>query len=168
MIDGEIRESQKIRNYSWVITSESRFAATKSHRVQLLSMCLAPPESPYATCLADGQKHQLWRTPVAASTGMACVNLEGTPVCYSPSQLSERIARVKRIIAGVGKVNASNGEPSRMLWPRLSGLMSPAELQELCVWWDRVRLEPLTRLACYLAPGKEECNVERNLVAAAD
>lgn len=161
LIDGETRENQKTRNYSWVLTDGKRLAATKSHREQLLALCLSPPTTPYAICLADGQKQQLWRTPVNHSRDVVSVNLEGTIVTYSPSQLIERLERVKRIIGATGKMAVSSGEPSRMLWPRMSGAMSANELQDLCTWWDRVRLEPLTRLAVWLAPGRSECGVDQ-------
>ena len=158
MLDGEVRAEQKTRNYSWVITESRALAATKAHREQLLSLCLSPPERPYAICLADGQKHQLWRTPLNTSRDSISVNLEGTSVTFSAAQLLGRLAFVNQIIGCVGKMAASSGEPSRLLWPRMAGKIPHQELQIVCEWWDRVRLEPITRLSIWLAPGKDSCN----------
>ena len=162
IIHGEVRFHQKIRNYSWVITTSHQLAATKAHREQLFALCLSPPTPPYAICLADGQKHQLWRTPVCESRDIISVNVEGVTATYSPSQLSDRLAFLKRLVGCTGKPLVAACTPSRMLWTRLTSGMSPEEIQIICTIGDRVRNEPLTKLACWLAPGKDACNDERS------
>lgn len=154
LIDGEVRKDQKTRNYSWVITEDRALAATKAHREQLRELCLNPPKPPYAICLADGQKHQLFKTQVCTSRLIVSVNVEGTIATFSKQQLVDRLAIVQRLIGCAGKPDVSAGLPSRILWPRLTNSMSPSEIQIVCPFWDRVRNEPLTRLACWVAAGK--------------
>lgn len=168
LMDGERRSGQKTRNYSWVFTEKIRLAATKAHREQIADACLNPPEPPFAICIADGQKHQLWRTPVSSSQSVVSLNLEGVQVVYSPDDLRERLVSVKQIIACAGKTAVTSAEPSRRLWQRLAMRLPPQRVHELCAWWDRVRLDPLTRLTVWIAPGKDECGHDIKTERATD
>jgi len=154
LLDGSQRSGQKVRGYSWVITAAGRRAATKSHREQLLKLCVDPPKPPFVICITDsGQKHLLYRAVVNASRDVVTVSLEGESITYEPSQLVERIELCKQIAAATGK-------------PAMKEPMSPQsqmrivehfESEHVLSSWQQVQNEPLTRLAVWLCPAKDEC-----------
>jgi CRISPR type IV-associated protein Csf1 len=157
LVDGEIRTGQKIRGYSWVITSDGKYAATKSHKAELLDVCLNPPEPPFVICLADsGQKHLLYRSLVNATRDMVIVQLELEQITFRPSDLADRIKLTKRVCAATGK-------------PAMQETMSPQTLmrivdhyesEEILEAWLGCYHESLTRLATWLTPAKSECEIE--------
>lgn len=153
-IDGERRRGQKIRGYSWVITSKEKHACTKSHRERLQRLCINPPEPPFVICISDsGQKHLLYRAVVNASRELVTVTLEGEAITYQTHELVARIDLCKRVAAATGK-------------PALKEIMSPQtqmrivehyESAEFLAAWLDCFSEPLTRLAVWLCPPKDEC-----------
>ncbi len=153
-IDGERRSGQKIRGYSWVITRDAKHACTKSHREQLLELCVSPPEPPFVICISDsGQKHLLYRAVVNASRDRITVSLEGEPITYRSDELVARIDLCKRIAAATGK-------------PAMKEIMSPQtqmrivehfESENVLAAWRDCCFEPLTRLAVWLCPPKDDC-----------
>jgi CRISPR type IV-associated protein Csf1 len=152
--DGEIREGQKIRGYSWVITAAARTACTKAHRDWIMQQCLIPPDAPFVICLTDsGQKHLLYRAVVCYSRDMITVTLEGERIDYTPDALIERLALCKQIAAATGK-------------PALKEALTPQSQMRIVEYhcddrplaaWLEVQTEPLSRLAAWLCPAKEEC-----------
>jgi len=152
--DGEIREGQKIRGYSWVITAKGRTSCTKAHRDWIMHQCLSPPETPFVICLTDsGQKHLLYRAVVCWSRDVITATLEGERIDYTPDALVERLALCKQIAAATGK-------------PALKEALSPQSQMRIVehhdsekplALWLEVQTEPLSRLAAWLCPAKEEC-----------
>jgi CRISPR type IV-associated protein Csf1 len=157
LVDGQIRTGQKIRGYSWVITDSQKLACTKSHRAKLQELCTNPPQPPFVICLSDsGQKHLLYRAVVNLSRDRVTVTLEGEVITYRPTQLIERIELCKMIAAATGK-------------PAMKEAMTPQsqmrivehfESEEVLAAWLDCFSEPLTRLAVWLCPAKEECRDE--------
>lgn len=157
MADGELRHKQKIRSYSWVITSNSATAASKSHRRWLLQQCLDPPQPPFAIVLSDsGQKHLLYRGQVSHSREIVTVTLEGEPITYRPDKIHSRLELCKQVAAVLGK-------------PALNETPTPASLakviehhndESLPDRWLSVREQSLTRLAIWFTPAKKECDIE--------
>ena len=157
LLDGTCRTTQRVRCYSWIITDGSSLAATKSHRSQLSSLCLNPPEPPYVICLSDsGQKHLLYRGVVAWSKDPATITLEGERITYKPADLAARLLLCRRVCAATGK-------------PALLEAMRPVLLMRLVEHhldeslpgeWLAVCKDPVTRLAAWLCPPKEECERE--------
>lgn len=155
--DGEIRDGQKIRGYSWVIDSTGRTGCTKAHREWIASQCLDPPKVPFVICLTDsGQKHLLYRAVVCWSRDEVTVTLEGERITYRPSDLAGRIQLSKQIAAATGK-------------PALKEMLSPQSQMRIVEHYDSdgplaswltVQSEPLSRLASWLCPPKEECCIE--------
>jgi hypothetical protein len=154
MIDGERRSGQKTRCYSWVITPEKAFAATKAHRAELLRVCLDPPLPPYSIVISDsGQKHLLYRG-VVCHTADACVaTIEGDRVSYTRDELSARVVLAKKLIAASGKPALADPFTAN------TGMRIAAHHGDDAIvnLWDVVREESLSRLALWLAPPKEEC-----------
>ena len=61
LIDGTVREHQRIRLYSWFVTPAKAIAATKAHLHLLRKVIDNPPPPPFALVLAEsGQKHLLY------------------------------------------------------------------------------------------------------------
>lgn len=163
MIDGATRTAQKVRGYSWVLTPTVAWAATKAHREVLLGLCLDPPEPPFALILSDsGQTHQVYRGVVNRDRSIVTATLEGAPISYRagerPSyqadELASRVALCARLAAATGKpalsgpIDASFAIRVMQYWRDGSALLA---------LWSQKRQEPVTRLAVWLTPSKEEC-----------
>lgn len=158
--DGSTRGLQ-VRWFSWVISPAGACAATPAHRALLEAACITPPSPPFSIAICDGNKHQLFRTPVNYAVGSVSLNIEGTRVTYRPDELESRLGLTMRMVAACGKGTDS-----------LRRLMDPASeisvaLQMGATYdadtigalfgdWRRVRNEPLTKLALWLCPGKED------------
>lgn len=154
LIDGTRKSNQKTRGYSWIITATDRKACTKAHRVELLDACINPPSTPFVVCISDsGQKHLLYRAVVNHCRETITVTVEGEAITYQPQELIERLELCKQIAAATGK-------------PAMKELMSTQtqmriiehyESDHVLAAWLDCFLEPLTRLAVWLCPAKEEC-----------
>lgn len=157
--DGEQRDSQKTRCYSWVFSESSAIAATKSHRDWLLQQCLSPPEPPFVICISDsGQKQLLYRSQVCHSRDTITVTLEGDPITYTPQQLTERLRLTKQVAAAAGKPALAESLTTRqqMLVIEYHGPIGESVLID----WLRCQDEPLSRLAAWFTPAKKECEIE--------
>lgn len=153
-IDGEVKRNQKTRGYSWIATKRTRTACTKAHRQQLLEACMQPPSPPYAICISDsGQRHLLYRTPVCWSQDIVTVTLEGEVVTYEPTRLWARIDLCKRIAAATGKPALKEQLSAQSQMRIVEHYGDDASLAA----WLAMQNEPLSRLAAWLCPPKEEC-----------
>lgn len=149
----------QVRWFSWLLTETEALAATPSHRTLLLAACLAPPSPPFAICIADGNKHQLFRTPVNHSRERIAVNCEGARVHYHPDELRERLHVTTRLIATVGKGAESIGrlmDPNSDMGVAVQLSIGDPEALPLFEQWREVRNEPLSALSIWLSPGKDE------------
>lgn len=162
--EGSTRGLQ-VRWFSWVISPAGAFAATPAHRDLVAAACLNPPEPPFAICLADGNKHQLFRTPVNHSRETVAMNCEGTRVIYGPDELRDRLNLTMRMVAACGKGTDS---VKRLMNPaaeisvalQMGSTYDADTIDSLLGRWRAVRNEPLTELAIWLCPGKEQA-IER-------
>lgn len=154
---GETRENQKVRSYSWVMTRQDAVAASKTHRAWLREKCLAPPEPPYAICLSDsGQKHLLYRGLVGWSQDPASVTLEGERIVYGVAALRDRLRLVTRLVAAVGRP----GVEERLGIREAVRIVEYHGHDDDVRAWAEVSGQPLSRLALWLAPNKEEASIE--------
>jgi len=160
MIDGSrfTIERGGVRLFSWVITRREALAASKAHMAQLRTVCLSPPTPPYAIILSDsGQTHQIYRGVVGRSDATVALTLEGRLVEYAPESLRHSLEVAGRLAACIGKPGLAS--------PRLniSGASKVIERyrsgSELIDKWSRLRWTPLGRLAAWLTPKKEECEL---------
>lgn len=153
-IDGDSRDGQKVRGYSWIITETERHACTKRHRVELLNACINPPKPPFVVCISDsGQKHLLYRSVVNHSRNQITVTLEGESITYQPKELIERLELCKQIAAATGKP-AMKETMSTQTQMRI---IEHYESYDVLAAWLDCFSKPLTRLAVWLCPAKEEC-----------
>lgn len=161
LLDGEIRTEQKTRLYSWIVYGGKRYGATKSHRAQILELCLSPPPSPYVICLSDsGQRQLLYRASVCSGRVYAVVSLEGERIAYRPEQLAERVELMKQVCAATGKPALL--EPiTAQIGMRVVEYFGHAEILAA---WSELQSDPLTKVAAWLCPPKEECQNEYRAV----
>ncbi len=156
--DGEEREGQKIRCYSWVITPSKATAATKAHREWLRGACLSPPDPPYVISISDsGQKHLLYLATVNYDNTLAAVWLEGERISYRPTDLSDRVRLSMMVSAAVGRPDRFD----TLVGARMAEYYgSTDESFEAIESWIANTNTPLTRLAVWLTPAKKECKHE--------
>lgn len=162
MIDGSIRVRENSRGmqprlYSWILTPRRRLAATKAHIALLRDAILEPPEPPFVIILADsGQKQLIFRAPIALDRLVFPVMLEDSVIEVIPDLLTERIAQAVPIVAALGKP-ALLGDLSFSSWTRVQEYFGSIDLLEK---WIDMRSQPLSRLAAWLSPSKEEAQIE--------
>lgn len=140
---------QKTRNYGWFVRpGVDPEPVNKGSKARIREILLSPPSPPWALALpTSGQKHLLHRTPVNIDSDVHCVALETERIWYRVTELRERLALCRRVVASVGHRGA--GE--------LSAGVAIGLGRELCGEWLEVRDEPMTRLAMYVTPSQEEC-----------
>lgn len=155
LVGGEIRDGQKVRGYSWIVTRGSAQAATKAHLDTFRAICLEPPEPPFALILSDsGQTHQLYRGVVNHARDPITVTLEAEPVTFHRDQLAAALEVGGKIAAATGKPALS--EPIRVnSAARIMGRYRDGET--LIRQWSAIQESGLGRLAAWLTPRKELC-----------
>ena len=153
--DGNKRTGMKVRGFSWVITPAAAQAATKADLNFLRLNCLVPPESPFVICLSDsGQKHLLYRGVVNHSRSRVVATLEGERIEYTPDDLGRRLGLCQMLCAVTGKP-ALREPPSTQMGMNFIRDYPTAEDQfDL---WLRVWNEPLSRLASWICPNRDDC-----------
>lgn len=148
---------QKMRNYSWLITSESVEPYNKSDVAELRRLCLDPPAPPFALAIAvSGQKHILYHTLVCEDAAAPLVSLEGEPISYSPTELAERLDLVTQLVAAAGKPALADGPGTSLAIAVMDRYADDGEA--MFKQWQRIWSEPLSALARFLAPPKQEAS----------
>ncbi len=155
LLGGECRAGKMMRGYSWVVSPDGAFAATKAHIAELRALCLDPPQAPFALVLSDsGQTHQLYRGVVNHARDPITVTLEAERITFRPEQL-------KRLLVTTTKIAAASGKPS-LAEPIDANLAIKvigryADGEEILDDWLHNYGSPLSRLAAWLTPKKEVC-----------
>ncbi|HZT79614.1 MAG TPA: hypothetical protein VFA26_05315 [Gemmataceae bacterium] len=143
-----------MRAFSWVLTARAALAASKAHLPLLRAACLDSPEPPFALVLSDsGKKHLLYRGVVCHDRQFVTLTLEGERLDYRPAELSARLDLAARLAAAAGK-SALAGPPGLRLAAAVCERFADGE--ELFEQWETVYADPLSRLAVWLAPGRDE------------
>jgi CRISPR type IV-associated protein Csf1 len=159
MLAGKKRHEQKMRGYSWVVTSHGAKAATKADIRELRAICVSPPDPPWAIILSDsGQTHQLYRGRVNHSCSeVVTLTLEAEAITYRTDQLVAALAVAGRICAACGKPSLSEpitGNRAIAVMERYAGGES------LLATWSSLWSTGLGRLAAWLTPKKEVAQIE--------
>lgn len=154
LVDGEVRQGQRRRMYSWVLTEADKVAATKAHIQILRQVVMSPPPPPFAIVLSDsGQKHFIWRTPVNGSQKRYIVRLEEDLIEVDPALLLEAFHVVERAIAACGKPALYEASEFTLSQRFIEYYESDEDADR----WFAVAKNPITRLAHWLTPGREWC-----------
>ena len=160
--DGKARTGQKVRGYSWVITGERATACTKADLQHLRYVCLNGPDTvgPWAVVLSDsGQKHLLYRGVVNQTVEYPrTVTLEGEPITYHRDDLLARLQLCGQMVAATGKPALAEEPTSRFGIAIMERY--PGSGERLLLEWERVREQPLSRLAAWLSAPKVDCEKE--------
>lgn len=164
MVDGETRENQRMRSYSWIIKTCEAVAATKAHLTYIRDIMLDPPDPPFAICLADsGQKHLLYRTPINLSRDYYDVMLEEEIIHVSIDDLRDRLELCGRLIAATGRP-AIQGKPGQSFLIALQKYYGSETTEQLWARWQPIWCEPISRLAAWLCKSKLEAQNEHQPV----
>jgi hypothetical protein len=154
LVDGEKRDGQRVRGYTWLLTRSRAVAMTKTHTAAIRNLCLSPPRPPYALVITDsGQTHQLYRGRVNHASDPVTVSLEAEPITYHPAALAELLPVAARVAAATGK-------------PCLSQPLTPTsgmrvleryrDGEAIVDQWTRHGSTGIGRLAAWLTPRKED------------
>jgi CRISPR type IV-associated protein Csf1 len=159
LIGGELRGGQMMRGYSWFITATEVQAGTKANLDVFCNLCLGPPAPPFALVLSDsGQTHQLYRGVVCHSRELITVTLEAERINFHPEQLRDALEIAGKIAAATGKPALREpigfGAAARILG------RYPDGGESLISAWTKVGESPLGRLAAWLCPRKDVCELE--------
>jgi len=158
LIDGSSRHVTQcaMRAWSWVVTAASARAASKAHLAQLRALCLDPPAPPFALCLSDsGQKQLLYRGVVNHGRESVCATLEGERVRYAPPELAARLDLCGRLVAATGKPALAEPPSARFALAVMERY--PGSGERLLLDWERLREDPLSRLAAWLSGNRDAC-----------
>jgi len=153
--ENEPRTNKKIRSFSWIVTKENATALTKAHIAELRRVCLDPPEPPFGIVLAvGGQKHLIYLGDVSDSRETVSLLLEDERITYRVEDLRDRLRLAVRIASATGKV-ALRERPGFWLFRSCFDAFGDFADAES---WLNVWAQPLSRLAAFLCPKKEDCN----------
>jgi len=160
MLDGGFKAFEKPsptvapRMYSWFLTVEKRLAFTKAHIGLIREIIIAPPDPPFSIIISDsGQKNLIFRAPIANNRDYFPVMLEEAIIEVAPQLLKERLTLCGSISAKIGKPVLSEKGKYQMghcISAKKVGVFN--ELME----WEKIKEEPLSKLAAWLAPPKEK------------
>jgi CRISPR type IV-associated protein Csf1 len=156
LIDGETRDGQKVRGYSWLLTAKKSLAMTKSHIPAIRQLCLSPPKPPFAIVLSDsGQTHQLYRGVVNHARDPVTVTLEAERISYRVADLAALLPVAGKLAAALGKPVLSESIPPARAFKVFDRYTTEADV--LLDTWSHHWSTGLGRLASWLTPRKEEC-----------
>lgn len=160
LIDGEKREKQRTRSYSWILNGKKTIAATKAHISLIRNYCLNVKDKMFAIILAEsGQKHLLYRSFVNMNTNYIKLSLEEEVIEYEKSELKNRIDFCKKIIRFTGKPSLKEKITINMAEKIITNYKDGENILEKL---ELVQKEQLTKLAVWLSPNKKECENEYN------
>lgn len=156
LINGETRDGQRIRQYSWFITKEKATPFTKAHIHLVREIITNPPEPPFAFIFAEsGQKHLIFRSKIALDKENFVVMLEEQYINVNVSLLKEILAFLIKPISCFGKIGILE-EPSigglGLLFEKFQ-----KEAEYIVERLNKIRTLPITKLAVWLSPNKEDC-----------
>lgn len=154
----ESDRARRPRMWSWLITAGGADGRTKGEIDTIQRWCLSPPKPPFAIVVAaSGQKHLIYRAPVNHSRDLVTVQFELDRVTYRPVDLAERLVLAKRVCAASGKP-ALVEPPTARLVARIANYYE--DFEPIVNEWFNVWAQPLSRLAAFLCPKKEEAQYE--------
>lgn len=160
LLDGTRRHCPRIamRGWSWLITRVSAEAGNKSHMTALRRAALEPPEPPWALVLSDsGQKHLIYRGAINHGGESCTITLETERIGCTARSLRDRLALTSRLVAATGKPALAAPITVNFAVAVVGRYRDGETLLET---WGRVRDEPLSRLAAWLSPAKEDAQIE--------
>jgi len=155
LIDGEVREQQKTRLYSWLFDSNKRTAFTKAHLSTIKQIVLNPPKPPFGIVFAiSGQKQLLFRSVVAWDQSEYYVTFEEERILVNVELLKLKLADAEKLIAAIGKPALEEMNINHAV-----KFFEYYEDLNLFYKWQAEAMKPLNRLAVFLSPNQKECQL---------
>ena len=153
LVDGTVREHQRIRNYSWIITPDKALAATKTHKQELREFLLSPSrDTPYVVSISDsGQAHFLYLTRPTIARETARAYLDGVAIVYRVDELRRLIDLCAELIEVFGKKRVTESLSVSALAAKLGAIEDADRISELWNEWDRMRHKAAAKLALWLS-----------------
>ena len=142
------------RRYSWLLTERKAFAFTKAHTSiirGILTDADKLPDGPFAVVIAkSGQKQLIFRAPANLGKSEFDVQMEDERITVSPEKLRGRVELASEISRNLGKptLEGNFGFNAYLQAKKLG--MDHTVFER----WTKVRHEPLSRLAAWLAESK--------------
>jgi hypothetical protein len=154
--DGTTKEWARsfARYHNWFLEENKAVPFTYAHREWLQNKLLDPPTGPWICSLTTGgQRHFLYMAK-SGTRDHPIANLDGLAIPYTVDTLRDRRRLTVSLAACVGAVGLADS-PGPSLWCAAVGLWGEAA-EPMLAEWSRVWCEPLSRLAVYLTPKKED------------
>ena len=145
------------RCHSWTVTANGATPYTGAHAASLRRFLLSPPAPPWAACLVapTNGRQLLYLTPLNIDPVAWSVLVEGERVAYTRDSLRRRLGLTLGL-ASCGGLPSLDGPPKVALASAV--ILAHGERGESWLAeWSRVHSEPLSRLAIYLTPKREDC-----------
>lgn len=173
IIDGSVKLRQNKRGmaprmYSWLLTKDGKKAGTKAHIKEWRELVLNPPPPPFAIILTEsGQKQLIFKAKTSFDDENYPVLLEEECIIVNKSLLLERIKLATKVSAVIGKIALTKPTEYMYYIKYYEYFNDTIGLED----WVKVYKEPISRLAAWLCPNKEESQnehpaIERGTVQA--
>lgn len=155
LIDGEIREQQKTRLYSWLFDKNGKTAFTKAHLSLIKKIVLNPPEPPFGIVFAvSGQKQLIFRSILAWDKSEYYITFEEEKILVNVELLKIKLSIAEKIIAAIGKpaLEKMNMNHAVKYFEYYGDL-------DLFYAWKPEYVNPINRLAVFLSSNQKECQL---------
>lgn|GEM_PF-5374072 len=158
-IDGAVKAFTTARGmaprmYSWLLTKDRRLGFTKAHIStirEILTDADKLPEPPFSIIISDsGQKQLIFRAPVAWEKDAFSILLEDEAIEVDVDRLKERLDLASTISTKIGKPALKGVTFNTYIQAKKEGVVKEVEQ------WEKIMMEPLSRLAAWIAPPKEK------------
>lgn len=156
MNDGEIRIGSP-RNYSWLIAGDKKIAYTKAHLKKIRQLILNPPRPPFKIIISDsGQKHLIFRLNYSNIRDKYVLQFEEMQIKINTNELQKRLLLCDKLSAAIGKMALLNCDKISYTITIYNYYENLTDYEN----WLKIKNEPLSKLAAWLALKKEDAQNE--------
>jgi len=151
---GETRTDQRMRMYTWIYNKSFKYAFTKSHIYKIREYCINPPDPQFVISIAtSGQKQLLFRASVSFSKSNFPILLEDETIIVNADDLIQLLT----IAESISRINGKISLTEMTIVHAIKYYEHYNNLDNFN-YWKSIINKPLTRLAAFLSPSKEELN----------
>ena len=145
---------QRMRNYSHFVIGGQWLPLSKGDKAQMREILLAPPEDEWLGVVAEsGQKHLIFRAPVALGASRCAIQFEEQQLAYAPRDLARELEVIETLYqAGFSKAEIETGDYNQARMLKAGLRVWRAAERQAQPWRGSV----LFRLALFLAQKREQ------------